>query len=71
MDPLIALLGGIGAFVYGIYSVHSAIKDGIPVFSSTWWARSQGGSNEGREGTVEMAAPKGGTDDDDGMVDVV
>lgn len=38
LDPTVALLCGIGAFVYGLYGMYKAyVKDGYPIFSCRWW----------------------------------
>lgn len=52
-DPLIALLLGLVAMVYGIYTLHQfSAKDKLPIFSPTWWASSQG---DGRSNAAKHA----------------
>lgn len=38
LDPLIALICGVGSLVYGLHGVHKAyVRDGLPVCSCSWW----------------------------------
>ena len=50
LDPLVALLAGVFAFCYGIYTlVVASFFQGLPIFSLSWWMLSQG------DGMDEMA----------------
>lgn len=43
IDPLVALLAGVGAFFYGIGGMWYAKRiEGLPIFSCRWWFTSQG-----------------------------
>ena len=43
LDPLVALLAGVFAFCYGIYTlVVASFFQGLPIFSLSWWMLSQG-----------------------------
>lgn len=45
LDPLIALVCGLGALMYGLYGMYKAyVKDGYPIFSCKWWLYGGGGS---------------------------
>lgn len=43
VDPVIAILCGMGALLYGIWTLYTAShKDGLPIFSVQWWCLSHG-----------------------------
>jgi hypothetical protein len=47
LDPVVALLCGIGALVYGLYGMYKAyVKDGYPIFSCSWWLYNSGMEND-------------------------
>ena len=45
INPLVALLVGIFALLYGIYGLRTAYKQGLPIGSCDWWR----GQKEGRD----------------------
>lgn len=74
LDPIVALICGIGALGYGLYGMYKAyVKDGYPIFSCKWWMygsesrnKMQGGHQGAQEigggGELELQQPSPSND---------
>eukprot|EP00547_Thalassionema_nitzschioides_P003963 CAMPEP_0194202438 /NCGR_PEP_ID=MMETSP0156-20130528/2450_1 /TAXON_ID=33649 /ORGANISM="Thalassionema nitzschioides, Strain L26-B" /LENGTH=746 /DNA_ID=CAMNT_0038927927 /DNA_START=339 /DNA_END=2579 /DNA_ORIENTATION=- len=63
IDPVVAILCGFGALVYGIWTLYTACRtEGLPIFSVRWWFLSHGTQGEAaaaeEEKGMESAEPK-------------
>jgi len=63
IDPVVAILCGFGALVYGIWTLYTACRtEGLPIFSVRWWFLSHGPQGEAaaaeEEKGMESAEPK-------------
>jgi len=56
IDPVVALLAGIFAIIYGTQSVWRASKQGLPICSCAWWL----GKKQGHEDEDIELPPAGG-----------
>ena len=66
IDPIVSLLVGISAVVYGWKVVVEMLKNGIPIFHPSWWTSSEsndqaGYSRDSNENDQELPARKNST----------
>jgi Predicted Co/Zn/Cd cation transporters len=59
LDPLVAIVCGIGSMLYGLKAVYKAyVIEGAPIFNCSWWLYGgQKNVEEEEEGDYEMPAP--------------
>lgn len=58
LDPLVAIVCGIGSMVYGLKGVYKAyVKEGAPIFNCSWWLYGGQKNVEEEEGDYEMPVP--------------
>ena len=63
INPIVALMVGAAALMYGILSLKSAVRQGLPIVSCDWWRGLKEGRDEVTPRDVEL--PPIGSDDMD------